>query len=136
MKIVFVALLLVVCISVEVQAQPTRGFLGVKGEDPADGSSGVTVTDVYPGSPAATAGIQPGDRIGSVNARPVRRYAELGRLVAGPPGTTFRLSVIRGDRVRDVTVTLVEPPPELRAPKGGARPPAESRAPETSQEAP
>lgn len=129
MKIVIVALLLMVCVSVEVQAQPTRGFLGVKGEDPTDGSPGVIVTDIYPGSPAATAGIQRGDRIGSVNAHPVRSYAELGRQVAGPPGTTFRLSVIRGERVRDVTVTLAEPPTELRPPNGGGPPPAAPRAP-------
>ena len=126
-----VALLIVLSASAELRAERVRGFLGVKGEDSTSGPPGVIVTDVYPGSPAALARIQRGDRIGSVNGRPVSSLAELGRMTAAAPGTTFRLSVSRGDRARDVTVTLVEAPAELRPPDGGdVKPPAPRSATE------
>ena len=41
------------------------------------------IGDVAPGSPAETAGIQPGDRILSINGSPLQRWLDIGRLVGG-----------------------------------------------------
>ena len=44
---------------------------------------GVIVTEVEPGSPAAAAGIQPGDRIEEVNRKAVISVDEFTKAVAG-----------------------------------------------------
>jgi serine protease Do len=54
--------------------------LGVKGD------RGVVVTDVRPDSPAAQAGIAPGDVIREVNRRPVKGLEEVEQAMAGPAG--------------------------------------------------
>jgi PDZ domain len=103
---------------------PRRGWLGLQVEDPESGarSQGVTVVDILAGSPAASAGLRVGDRIGAVNGRPIGTRLELGRLVSRfPPGTALKLSVLRGNRVREVAVTLGEPPPPDDLPANEAR---------------
>jgi hypothetical protein len=112
-----VALFFVIAIvPLEVRAQPAdgrRGWLGFAGEDPASGV-GVVIVEVLPGSPAAVAGLRAGDQVSAVNGRPVASYRELARRVSVlSPGTTLRFSVRRGNRFRDVVVTLGEPPASL-----------------------
>ncbi|MGH9346090.1 MAG: Do family serine endopeptidase [Vicinamibacterales bacterium] len=67
---------------------------------------GAVITDVEPGSPAARAGLSPGDVITRVNRRPVATVAEatreLARVASG--GTAFLL-VLRGGEETFVTVT-------------------------------
>ena len=67
---------------------------------------GAVITDVEPGSPAARAGLAPGDVITRVNRRPVTTSAEarreLGRVESG--GTAFLL-VLRNRQETFVTVT-------------------------------
>jgi carboxyl-terminal processing protease len=59
-----------------------------------------TVVSVLPGSPAAKVGINPGDLIDSLENRPTRGLSvvQLDRMLAGAPGTTVDVAVIRGDR--------------------------------------
>jgi PDZ domain len=100
-------------------APPRRGWMGVATDPASDsGSQGVRVVDVLAGSPAAAAGLHPGDQIVAVNGRPIGTYAELSHVVTLPPGTVLRLSVRRGNRIRELTVTLGAPPNSLPAPNG------------------
>jgi len=91
-----------------------RGWLGVVIND--DGNNGgerraPLVKDVYKGSPAASAGIRPGDRLVAVNGRPIGSYLQLLRKVALlAPGTEARLALLRGGATQEVTVRLVARP--------------------------
>ncbi|MFP2958939.1 trypsin-like peptidase domain-containing protein [Myxococcus sp. 1LA] len=92
-----------------------RGWLGVVIND--DGGNGggerraPLVKDVYKGSPAAAAGIRPGDRLVAVNGRPIGSYLQLLRKVALlAPGTEARLSLTRGTDTQEVAVRLVARP--------------------------
>ncbi|WP_426663161.1 S1C family serine protease [Rhodanobacter aciditrophus] len=73
---------------------------------------GALVTDVYPGSPAALAGIQPHDillRIGNDN---IRDPSDLRRRESAiKPGTTVELSGLRNGSPFHTTATLAERPP-------------------------
>ncbi|MGO9828815.1 MAG: trypsin-like peptidase domain-containing protein [Myxococcaceae bacterium] len=98
-----------------------RGWLGLTvAEQPsADGRSRVAVVqDVFPASPAATAGLRPGDRITHVNGRPFDSYlALLRRISLLAPGTLVRLSVQRGATPpRELVARVGEPPAQRPAP--------------------
>lgn len=69
------------------------------------------VMEVVPGTPAAEAGLEVGDRIVAVEGRAPARLGlhELRTLLRErPPGTRVRLQVRRGDGVRRVTLVLRE----------------------------
>jgi DNA-binding MarR family transcriptional regulator len=58
------------------------------------------------GTPAVAAGLRQGDLITAVNGQPVRRCDALAAAVAGAgPGSTLRLSVLRGEQSRLVRIT-------------------------------
>jgi regulator of sigma E protease len=59
---------------------------------------------VQPGSPAAGAGLQAGDRVVMVAERPIRSWDELSGEVRASQGRPMDLGVVRGDR--ELTVTL------------------------------
>jgi membrane-associated protease RseP (regulator of RpoE activity) len=61
---------------------------------------------VRPNSPAAAAGIAPGDQIVAVNGRDAANYswADLIALVAQPKGAKLELRVAHGAQVKDVTL--------------------------------
>jgi hypothetical protein len=81
-----------------------RGFLGLEFEE--KGGS-VVVRKVLPGSPAAKAGIKPGDAIESVKDVTVDDARDLARALAkAGVGQKLRVKVKRGDTTEELTVEL------------------------------
>lgn len=65
---------------------------------------GLLVLRVAPGSPAARAGLQPGDVVTRANGEPVRTTAELRRIVARAGRDEVRLGVVRKGRPLELRV--------------------------------
>ena len=89
-----------------------RGWLGVSVQDiPArEGrarGNGVVVAGVERGSPAARAGLRPGDVVVALNAERVETSRALVRNVAAvPPGQTVRLTILRDGRQQELPVQV------------------------------
>lgn len=64
------------------------------------------VADVMPGSSAAAAGLQSGDRIDAISGTPTPTFLDIQRIVSAHPGATLQLTVHRGDEERTLTVTI------------------------------
>ena len=94
------------------------GFLGILPMR-ASGKEGVAVRYVFPESPAAKAGIAPGDAIVSLQGEPVGSRMELFlKIGAIEPTTEIELETRRGDAVQKLKLALTSipealPPPEL-----------------------
>jgi len=72
---------------------------------------GAIVAEIYPGSPAAHAGMRSGDIVLSIDGHEVSDVAALRyRLATVPVGGTATLAVLRQGRRISLTVTLIEPP--------------------------
>jgi serine protease Do len=103
----------------------TRGWLGIQEQritpDIADGlglkqAKGALVDQAEPGSPAAKAGLKAGDVITAVNDASITGPRELAQKVGGmAPGTSVKLSVLRNDERKDLSVTLGTMPTERTA---------------------
>ena len=80
-----------------------------------DRPQGALVADLFPGGPAARAGLRQGDVVLQAEGRPVVDAAALNYLIqTRRPGETIPLTVRRGER--DVALTLrAEPPPATPA---------------------
>ncbi len=103
-----------------------RGYLGVQPTDvPRElaeeyglstgksKSRGAFVRLVVPGAPGEKAGIQPGDVIVSVDARPIESAADLRRTLGGmKPGTAVNLQINRRGKGMDIKVVLSEAEPQ------------------------
>lgn len=97
-----------------------RGYLGVqiRAVDPvvaerlgAQNRHGVVVARVMEDSPAARAGIQPGDVITVVDGKAIKEPAELQRQIADhSPEKTVKLQILRDQKTREVSVTLKDQP--------------------------
>lgn len=90
-----------------------RGWLGVTidNELPVEDGRSLMVKEVYRRSPAANAGIRPGDRVVAVNGKPIGSYLQLLRKVALlAPGTETKLTLMRGAETKEVAVTLAARP--------------------------
>ncbi|MER3415421.1 MAG: serine endoprotease [Gemmataceae bacterium] len=94
-----------------------RGYLGVQLSDsfePADALqlgldrlAGAKVELVLPGSPAARAGLQPGDLILDLDGKPLRHGDDLINAISSqPPGVTVTMRLWRAGRQVSVSVTL------------------------------
>jgi Do/DeqQ family serine protease len=72
---------------------------------------GVLVKSVYPGSPAAEAGVKTGDALIAVDGTEVDDMQGLNyRIATHKPGDVVKLHVASGGQQRDVAVTLALPP--------------------------
>ena len=82
-----------------------KGWLGVVCTDAPGG--GAEVTTVLPGSPAATAGLHPGDVVEAVDTRGVASLADLQALLyTSLPGTKLQLTVLRNGSVSTTPVVV------------------------------
>jgi serine protease Do len=96
----------------------TRGRIGVGiqnvNKDLAEslglgGTQGAAVSNVEDGSPASKAGLEVGDVIMKIDGRPVEGSADLSRTIRGmKPGAKANLTVFRGGKTRDITITVAE----------------------------
>jgi len=95
-----------------------RGWLGVGIQDltPALATQfgvtqqdGVLINDIFEHTPAARAGLKPGDIIATVEGRRVETPAGVSRVVAGfMPGATMTLEIIRNGTRHTITLEVVE----------------------------
>jgi serine protease Do len=100
----------------------TRGYLGVElqplSPDIADrfelkDSGGALVAGVQQGTPAAQAGLRPGDLIIEFNGKKVIDHRQLRLMVSQtPPKTKADFKVLRNGKERTISVTLAELPVE------------------------
>lgn len=97
---------------IESGRRATQGFLGLRGVRPAppegaEKATGVLVAEVLPGSPAACAGIRPGDIVLRFGGVAVDSVLELTQLVrARQPGERISLALTRGDQSGRVELAL------------------------------
>jgi S1-C subfamily serine protease len=74
-------------------------------------SSGVLVLQVVTPSPAADAGIEPGDVIVALNGQETPTAEKfIAALDAAEPGGQVELTVVRGDATHKITVTVTDRP--------------------------
>ncbi len=88
------------------RAGENRAVLGIGLGEPSD-APGVTVGEVAEGGPAAEAGLEAGDVITSIDLTPTRTPQDLLRVLAShAPGDSVRVTVLRGDDSKVLTVKL------------------------------
>lgn len=100
----------------ESSGKVSRGYLGVEAQKVTgamtaalhlDQAAGALVANVQPDSPAAKAGVQPGDVIQSVNGQKIADARELAVDVAAvKPGSTAALDVLRDGAAKRLSVTV------------------------------
>jgi hypothetical protein len=87
-----------------VAANRAHEWLGI---DVVGSPSGIMVTKVAPGSPAARAGLQPGDLVNQINNRPVGTVDGVSAALGGlQPGDTIPIQFSRGLISFTATATL------------------------------
>ncbi len=117
----------------------TRGYLGVESQPVtpemaralqlAPGHGGALVAGIEANSPAAKAGLQPGDVISAVDGHAVESPRDLALDVSGvKPGTETKLSVVRDGNARIFAVAVSELPNDRTAARdeGSAEPKGKS----------
>jgi Do/DeqQ family serine protease len=97
-----------------------RGWIGIEPRDVPDyqrqqlglPATGVLIANLYVGSPAQRAGLQPGDVLTDIDGQPVRTAQEAIARVAShrKPGEKIKLRVIRGGRAMELQTQIVEQP--------------------------
>jgi len=94
-------------------------FHGLVGKSNAEGSEGFEVEAVEKQSPAAEAGIRPGDIVIGVGDTPVQRALDFHRaMLDRKAGEEVKLSVKRGQESLTANLTLAGPRPAPKAPSG------------------
>jgi serine protease DegS len=101
------------------QGRVIRGWIGFVTADIPEAQAaqlgltdgGVVIANLYVGSPAQRAGLQPGDILLSIDDVPIRRSGEAEMRVASHrPGATLRLKGLRGRRPLELKTVVVERP--------------------------
>jgi serine protease Do len=119
---------------IETSGHVTRGYLGVAAQPVAaalrtaldlpsgqGGDNGALIASVEPHSPAAKAGLQPGDVITAVDGQAVADPRDLAREVAVlKPGADARITVIRNGAPVTETVSIAAQPESETADRGSA----------------
>ncbi len=83
------------------------GFLGLTGDQPADGAAGVRIESIETGSAASSSSLEVGDVVLSMDDAPVTSIAELAGLVSvRVPGEVVTLQVIRGSEQLEIDVAV------------------------------
>ncbi|OKO72921.1 Do family serine endopeptidase [Bradyrhizobium sp. NAS96.2] len=98
----------------------TRGWLGVQVQPVTMGiaeslglkqARGALVDEAQPDTPAAQAGIRPGDVITAVNGNAIKDSRTLAREISGmAPGSSAKLDILRKGEAQTLTVTLAKMP--------------------------
>jgi S1-C subfamily serine protease len=90
-----------------------RAWLGADTSD-LPGVGGVVVVDVVPGSPADSAGLEPGDVITQIDGRPIRTSADVQAVLAGmKAGEAVEIQYQRGPISATAQATLTARPPNV-----------------------
>src|SRR5437868_8520065 len=111
-----------------------RGYLGIlsralQADQSGTESDGVPVADVMPGSPAAQAGVQPGDVIRTFDGREVKNFTALRTFVAQTPlNKQVELDIVRGGKPVKVTTQIKEQPIDFQS--SGVTPPQSQPQPQ------
>jgi serine peptidase DegS len=96
-----------------------RGWIGILPEDVTDeqaarlglAQGGVVIANLYVGSPAQEAGLQPGDIMLAVGGTTLHSAQDaLGRIANEKPGSTLAIKVLRGKRTLEVKAHVSERP--------------------------
>ncbi|HWD46083.1 MAG TPA: trypsin-like peptidase domain-containing protein [Actinomycetota bacterium] len=88
------------------------GYLGVTPSlTTTGGRDGALIQEVAPDSPAAKAGIRPGDLVVTVDGKAIENYSEMVAAIrAHKPGDQVTLRVVRGGSETAITATLAQRP--------------------------
>lgn len=113
----------------------TRGRIGVQigpvTKDVAESiglgkAQGALVSAVEPDSPAAKAGVEPGDVIIKFDGKNIEKVSDLPRMVGNTkPGTSSSLTVLRRGKTRDLNLVIAEVEPD-----DAGKPAASGKAPQ------
>jgi len=96
-----------------------RGWIGIVPEDVTEAQAtqlglprgGVVISNLYVGSPAQQAGLQPGDILVTIDGAPLRSAQEaLASIAARAPGKTLAIHALRGRQSIDVHMQVSEAP--------------------------
>ena len=96
-----------------------RGWIGIVPEDITDeqgaqlglAQGGVLIANLYVGSPAQEAGLQPGDLIQTIGGTALHSAQDaLARIAGEKPGATLAIKVLRGRRTMEVKAHVSERP--------------------------
>jgi len=109
----------------------TRGWLGVTLQDVTpelaealelpDGAAGVLIGEVLPDTPADDAGFKAGDLITTLDGEAMDSSNELrNKVAAARPGESLTLTILRHDKLHNLSFTVGERPAELT--RGGGSP--------------
>jgi len=88
-----------------------EGYLGVGLDDRRDGGQGAIIAQVEAGTPAAAAGLEPGDIVIAVEGAAIDGGAGLVAAVRDQePGDELEIQILRGNEMITVTVVLTDRP--------------------------